>query len=306
MTATRRLGDSPVRSVLSGLIDYAGLFPPAGLPMPEAVANFATYQRREDHWALGRFVVPASRLTEFEAACGALPPEDLLGTRWPLTVLLGAEITTDMQRIAEFGEAHAHGGPQILSLEAKALTPAAVPVIRNAVPERYELYLELPLHGELEALGKATKLANAHAKIRTGGTRAEEIPEADVVLAFLVMCAVLRLPFKATAGLHHPLRGVAPLTYLPGCDSAVMYGYLNVLAAAAALWHNHPASEARQWLLAEDRQALRLDEDGLRWRALRLSPAALAATRREFMRSVGSCSFTEPLDEIRSLTMVST
>lgn len=300
MTATRRLGDSATRAVLSGLIDYAGLFPPAGLAMPEAVANFAAHQRRDDHWALGRFVVPANRLSEFEAAYGALSAEDLLGTRWPLTVLLGADAGADMQRVVEFVERHPHGGPQVLSLEAKALSPAAVPEIRSAVQERYELYLELPLTGDLAPLGAAVKSAGARAKIRTGGIRAEEIPGPDAVLKFLEVCANLRLPFKATAGLHHPIRGVAPLTYVPGCDSAVMYGYLNVLAAAAACWHSR-TREAREWLLADDRQVLRLDEGGLHWRTQQLSPVELAVTRREFMRSIGSCSFTEPLDEIRSL-----
>ncbi len=304
MTATRRLGDSATRGVLSGLIDYAGLFPPAGLAMPEAVQNFARYQRRDDHWALGRFVLPAARLEEFEAAVNALSEADRLGTRWPLSVLLGQDHTADLERVAEFGERHAHGGPEVLSLEVKAGTPALIPVIRCAVPARYELFLELPLNGDLPALGAATRAAGAEAKIRTGGIRPEDIPQPEAVLEFLAVCAGLRLPFKATAGLHHPLRGRAPLTYLSGCDTAVLFGYLNVLAAAAVLWHQRPVTEAREWLLADDRQAFRVGPDGLRWRAFQLDHVMLAATRREFMRSIGSCSFTEPLDEIGALTMV--
>lgn len=304
MTSPRRLDDSATQAVLAGLIDYAGLFPPAGLAMPEAVRNFARYQRRDDHWALGRFVLPASRLEEFEAAVGTLSEADRLGTRWPLTALLGQDHAADLERLAEFGERNGHGGPEVMSLEARAGAPDAIPAIRSLVPMRYELFLELPLEGDLPALLAAVKAAGAEAKVRTGGIRVGDIPEPEAVLEFLAGCARLRLPFKATAGLHHPLRGRAPLTYVAGCDTAVMFGYLNVLAAAAALWHRRPAEEAHAWLLADDRQAFRVRPDGLRWQAFHLDRATLAATRRDFMRSIGSCSFTEPLDEIGPLTMV--
>jgi len=301
MTATPQLRDPTTRAVLEGLVDYAGLFPPAGLGMAETVLNFARYQRRDDHWALGRLVVPAGRLEEFGAALDRLAESDRLGTRWPLTVLLGADHRADLERVAAFGERHAHGGPAVHSVEARAASTAAITDLRSAVPARWELFLELPLDGDLPGLGRAVQAAGAMAKVRTGGIRAAEIPAPSAVLAFLGMAADLRLPFKATAGLHHPLRGPAPLTYLPGCDIAVMFGYLNVLAAAAALWHHRPMAEAERWLLADDRREFLLDPEGLGLGALRLGTAELAATRREFMRSIGSCSFTEPLDEILTL-----
>lgn len=304
MTETGQPGAPATRAILSGLVDYAGLFPPAGLSMAEAVQNFASYQRRDDHWALGRFVVPAGRLEEFEAAREALSETDLLGTRWPLTVLVGPDRDADLARVTGFGERHSHGGPEVLSLEAKVGAPADIPGLRSAVPVRYELFLELPLEGDLLALGAAARAAGAEVKIRAGGIRPGDIPPPEAVLDFLAMGADLRLPFKATAGLHHPLRGRAPLTYLPGSDTAVMYGYLNVLAAAAAVWLQRSQNEAREWLLAEDRQEFRLGPDGLQWRSFRLDAAMLAVTRREFMRSIGSCSFTEPLEEIGALTLV--
>jgi hypothetical protein len=301
MTAAPQFRDATTRAVLEGLVDYAGLFPPAGLGMAETVLNFARYQRRDDHWALGRLVVPAGRLEEFETALAGLGESDRLGTRWPLTVLLGADYHADLERVATFGERHAHDGPAVLSLEAKAGSPAAVAELRAAVPERYELFLELPLEADLPGLGRAARAAGVMAKVRTGGIRAAEIPAPEAVLAFLAACAAERLPFKATAGLHHPLRGPAPLTYLPGCDTAVLFGYLNVLAAAAALWYRRSSAEAAQWLLADDRREFLLDSEGLGLGTLRLGTAELAATRRGFMRSIGSCSFTEPLDEILTL-----
>lgn len=88
-TAAARESSRLERALLTGLIDYAGLFPPAGLSMAQVVANYASYQRRPDHWALGRLVVPVARLAEFEAALEALPEADRLGTRWPITAQIG-------------------------------------------------------------------------------------------------------------------------------------------------------------------------------------------------------------------------
>lgn len=64
-----------VRSALRGLIDYAGLFPPAQESMDDAVRHYAAYRRAAHQWMLGRFVVPASRLDEFAAAVAAYLPD---------------------------------------------------------------------------------------------------------------------------------------------------------------------------------------------------------------------------------------
>ena len=133
------------RALLNRLIDYAGLFPPAGLSMLEAVRNFATYQRRDDAWALGRFVVPASRLPEFERAFEALPEADSLGSRWPLSALLGAEPRVDLELVRQFNERHVHAGPQVEAVEARAPGADAIAAIHGILPARIETFFELSL-----------------------------------------------------------------------------------------------------------------------------------------------------------------
>jgi hypothetical protein len=286
------------RVVLSGLIDYAGLFPPAGLSMSEAVRNFAAYQHREDAWALGRFVVPVARLTEFERALELLPEGECLGSRWPLAALLGAQPRADVGEVLAFNERHVHAGPAVEALETRAPDAAAIGAMLGIIPAGLELFFELPLSGSLPVLMEEVKRADARAKIRTGGVQPEEIPPLEDVLEFLEVAARARVPFKATAGLHHPVRGAARLTYERASPCATMHGYLNVILAAALLWDGRPVEEARRLLLAEGRENLVLGEETIGWEGVTVTVPEIARARREFILAVGSCSFTEPVEEI--------
>lgn len=289
-----------VREVLTGLIDYAGLFPPAGLSMGDAVRNYATYQRRDDAWALARFVIPVARLAELEHALLGLSEAERLGTRWPLTALASADATADAAAIEAFNARYIHGGPEVQALEARAGSPEEIRSIRGTVPPRYALYVEIQLGGDAPALLRAVHQAGAFAKVRTGGIRASEIPAPEAVLEFLAHAAQARLPFKATAGLHHPVRGLAPLTYEPGSACATLFGYLNVVLAATVLWHGRPRGEALRLLTLESRPAPEIGDTAIEWDGIRIEVEEIARARREFVRSIGSCSFTEPLEEIPS------
>src|SRR5262245_62043254 len=65
------------RTLLTGLIDYAGIFPPARLSMQDACEAYARHLMSEFEWALGRFICPVSRLAEFETSAAQLLPGTL-------------------------------------------------------------------------------------------------------------------------------------------------------------------------------------------------------------------------------------
>jgi hypothetical protein len=46
-----------LEALLAGAIDYAGCFPPASLPLEQAVKNYLSYRTGPHGWMLGRFVV---------------------------------------------------------------------------------------------------------------------------------------------------------------------------------------------------------------------------------------------------------
>ncbi len=89
-----------VRALLTEIIDYAGLFPPAQLSMQKAVANYAAYKNNRYQWMLGRFVVPGERLKEF--AVSAKNFFSAGGKPWRLSVLGGGDIYQTAHQIQDF------------------------------------------------------------------------------------------------------------------------------------------------------------------------------------------------------------
>jgi hypothetical protein len=291
---------SALDELLDGLVDYAGLFPPAALGMREAVANYARYRAGERHAMLARFVLPVGRLAEFVDAATPVP-DDARGV-WPLAVLAGAG---DAAAVDAFNAAHASRW-KIDTIEAKATSSSDVAALAAALAPRFTVYVEIPVKEDPSLLLTAIAGADLRAKIRTGGVTADAFPTGADVVRFIALCARLGLGFKATAGLHHPLRGEFALTYAADSARGTMYGFLNVFLAAALLHAGVIKREADVVPLLEERDARSIVvEDGVvSWRGRRVERAAIRAARRTFAGSFGSCSFEEPVADLESLNLL--
>ncbi len=171
--------------------------------------------------------------------------------------------------------------------------------LAETIESKSRVHTSKPLYCECATQDlAATKKAGAFAKIRTGGVVPQAIPSVDQLADFVLRCAELRLPFKATAGLHHPIRASYPLTYEADAPSAVMHGFINLFLAAAFAWAGR---QEIQLLLGEtDPCAFHFDEQA-HWRDWSLSTDQVIEARRDFAHSFGSCSFTEPVETLREL-----
>src|SRR5690606_33121476 len=107
---------SAFRALMSGLIDYAGLFPPAKLDMRTGVRQYAQYRRGERAWMLGRFICPAGRLEEFEREVAEVVDD---GEAWELSVLIGDDPRRDLDAALDFEERYA-GRFVVPTVEMKA------------------------------------------------------------------------------------------------------------------------------------------------------------------------------------------
>jgi hypothetical protein len=294
--------DTALRTLLAGSIDYAGLFPPAGLDMATSVRQYADYRSHPDAWALGRFVVPAARLAELEHEAALLAPT-APADPWRLSALLGPDFAGELHALGEFNCRHAAAGAPALSVdvvEARADSVEAIDRLLGAVPPRAQAYVEIPLDRDPVPLVAAIARRGGRAKIRTGGVTPDAFPPAEAVARFLRACGDAGVPFKATAGLHHPLRAEYRLTYAADSPSGTMFGFLNVFLAAAFVRHGMGDADAVRLLEERAPEAIVFSADTVEWRGRRLDRSAIAAARISGIVAFGSCSFTEPVGELRS------
>jgi hypothetical protein len=296
---------SALQTLLRGSIDYAGLFPPAGLGMPAAVAHYAAYRNGPQAWALGRFVVPVTRLAELEAAAAELP-WDTSPADSRLAALLGPDPRADIRALGAFNCRHATVGPGLATadvVEGQADSADAIERLLSAVPAGLQAYVEIPINRDVEPLVSAIGRAGGRAKVRTGGVSADAFPSTRDLARFIRACVSAGVPFKATAGLHHPFRGDYRLTYAPDSAVGTMYGFLNLFLATAFIADRMDDRLAARLLEERDPAAIRFDAAGVEWRGRRLGLDALRRSR-EAIVSFGSCSFTEPIGDLESLRLL--
>lgn len=324
-----------LRELLASAIDYAGLFPPAKLPMEPAIRNYARYRGEPTSWALGRFICPAARLAELEPFVAELFPKQplalsALGRGGAAAPEFLANLQKDLAEIAAFRARHgdcvtvdafeAKLPPEVVKPGAgKAvaqLVAAAAEAIEGHGPPTLMPYYEASLDGDWrgglrsvfeglyeDAAGDAAegreRCGPAGFKLRTGGVEAAAFPSPEQIAFVLDGCRRHDLALKFTAGLHHPVR------LFHASVQTKMHGFLNVLLAAlfayAAQW---PEAELKKLLEEEDASQFHVHEDGLGWRTHALDAAAIHRLRQEYGLSFGSCSFDEPRDDLRALGML--
>jgi hypothetical protein len=295
-----------LRVLLSGVIDYAGLFPPASLDMTTTVKNYNAYRTGPHHWMLGRLIIPVERLEEFETVARPYLPLDADAAPWRLSVLTSAQ--DDMLALEQFRIRHGTGAGQtrvaIDTLEVKASNPQEIGTMATRAPKDTVIYFELPLDERLEALVQTVRDCGARAKVRTGGITPESFPTSEALVKFMSVCRRRGVPFKATAGLHHPIRSTQNLTYATDSRRGTMFGFLNVFLAAALLASGGDESDARCLLEEQSPSAFRFDEEGIWWRRMRLTIQQVFSARQQAAISFGSCSFTEPIADLHALKLL--
>jgi len=255
----------------SKLIDYAGVFPPAELALNVALSRYQRAVDGPDGWVLGPCLVRTSQIDDLDlrsapAALGLVLDQPVAGgTSIPITQV---ETTTS------------------------AVSMAAV--VMTALELSPIVYVEAADGPDPSFLAEVAALrAGGHdvrAKIRTGGSSAASFPTVDEVAGFIETCAELSIPFKATAGLHHPFR--SPSTV----DEATEHGFVNVLAAVRSTLAGD-GEACRRCLASPD--VGEFDLTTATWRGV--GGNVPAATIRRTFRSFGSCSFDEPVGYLRTL-----
>jgi hypothetical protein len=294
-----------LRTLLTNIIDYAGMFPPAQLPMDEAIRNYARYRNEPDHWMLGKFICPAARLSMLSPFVDELfrdgPPLAISalgrGERDEASFLIG--LKQDLMDIASFCERH-QARVSALVLETKIpttsveLIAAARTVLNSSNQPELQVFYEQPAPGALAAIAEVDNRVGH--KIRCGGVTPDAFPTPEALAGMIVSGVGAKVPLKFTAGLHHPVR-----RFDPGVQ-AMMFGFLNVFCAGILAVTARPLGDVVQQILADESvEHFHFDDDGMSWRELHATVPQIEAARRSHVISFGSCSFDEPRDDLHSL-----
>lgn len=284
-------------TLMSEAVDYAGLFPPAALDMRSAVDEYARHRTEPNAWMLGRFVLPAVRLDEWSAAAPAV----VEGNPWPLSVLAGNFDPVLRDTIAAFNQRE-RGRAVIDTVETRATSPRELPAA--SITSGVAIFVEVPISDDPAPLLDAIRDAGIRAKVRTGGTTPDAFPTAQQVARFIRRCVERDIVFKATAGLHHPLRAEYRLSYAPDAPQGTMFGFLNVLLATMIAREGGAQKDVTAALEERDPAAVVATDEAIVWRGRAFRIASLKAGRTRSMTGFGSCSFSEPVSDLKTLGML--
>ncbi|MDM7924368.1 MAG: hypothetical protein QUS14_18945, partial [Pyrinomonadaceae bacterium] len=187
----------------------------------------------------------------------------------------------------------------------KANTVSKVENTVNLLPEGVRAYFEIALGDAFVDLVMALSARRQRAKIRTGDVTNNDFPASRDVIRFVRSCMAANVPFKATAGLHHPLRCFKPLTYAPDAPKGTMHGFLNMLLMTGFARESFRPSLLEELMEEEFEEVFHFTDGGVAWRNEHfLTNAHLRLLRERGMNSFGSCSFEEPVADLQALGLL--
>jgi hypothetical protein len=333
-----------LRALFAGIIDYAGLFPPARLPLDQAIRNYARYRQERGAWMLGRFVCPAARLQELapfiEEAFSSQAPLLIaaLGRGGNDAAAFGSGLRADLEQIAAFQLQH---GARVkvetletrlpvnlsgLVLDLAQARQLAEELELQALASYYELASESEwrdvgnrLMAQLGLAGKPQRLAEDMLRLMT------QVPllEGRVgrkTAGLKLRCGGLdAAAFPSPDHVAHvivmardtrlPLKFTAglhhPLRHFDTGLQTHVHGFLNVFTAGVLARAGDLSEEqVRQIIEDEDAGNFVFTADELRWREHRATVLEIIEARRHGVTSFGSCSFDEPCADLRALGLL--
>lgn len=289
-----------IPALLRGLCDDAAIFPPGLLPLAEAVPAHREHLRSEYAELVGPLVLSAASLDALPPVVAGLPHDEL---RVSLIVPAPAALAPALDRIA--------GIPAVRLASVEVALPPEMPVREaleilestlaaggtlaeergsGATARLEATYIEVPRGDRRAAVLEALAGGPHRAKFRTGGVEAQLYPDERELAEAIVATARLGLAYKATAGLHHAVRNTDPGT------GSEQHGFLNLLLATEAARRGESVEVVAEILAERDGATVAA---GVR----ALTPDSAAAARAGFV-SFGTCSITDPLNDLLRLGLL--
>jgi len=316
-----------LRAILTEIVDYAGLFPPAGLELEPAVRNFADYRTHAQSWMLSRFICPAGKLAALSEFADEL---FLVDTPFRFSVLgrggdnresFCANLREDFAAAENFRDRHGArvsidafevklpadwAGSNTTGQFFRRVSQVATDAGRRIGPRFFEISLDgnwrdhtarvVEHLADFNSDTERSQQTPAGVKLRCGGVKAAAFPTCEQVATVIELCRDATIPLKFTAGLHHPIRHHSADVHTQ------MHGFINVflagvLAYSLGLEHH----DIRAIVEEEDPNAFSFSDDFLGWHDAEATISEIHYARKHRVISFGSCSFEEPWRDLKRL-----
>ena len=307
------------------LIDYAGLFPPASLDLKTSFFNYIKYLQSQYNWLLSKFIVPAKRLPEL----ASLIEDEKIILEKPIhfSILGGKEValskffdalSDDINRIREFKSKF---GDETITETYEVSIPLELLVIPDnktivdfftkvssyifgKLNKNISVFYEAVPNKDLALIAQSITMFNlmghfAGFKMRTGGVEASAFPPPEKIAHALKICSEHETPVKCTAGLHHPFR------HFNKSVNTKMHGFMNVFCAGIFAYNlDLNEYELTRMLLEENPANFKFSNDSISYENYEVFEEEISDAREKFMISFGSCSFEEPIEDLKSLKLL--
>jgi len=306
------------------MIDYAGIFPPANLNLAQALNNYLFYRLSEYKWMLNKFIIPAKKLDDLSK----ILQDVKIDSPVPLSVIcpggdtlseFAKNISDDIKKIEEFlSQNRDYANVDVLEVKLPLevleqeeaddmldLMISASGDLNSALGRDVPVFYEAEL-GEkyeetiLKVVEDIASLDNKCGyKLRTGGTEALSFPSSDQIAFAIMTCAEFSVPMKFTAGLHHPIR------HFNDKVNTYMHGFFNVFGAGILAYTSGlDETELIEVLNDEDPDEFMFDDKGFEWNEIEVTNEEIHEARTQLVISYGSCSFDEPVDDLKVMEIL--
>lgn len=314
-----------LNSFLKGIIDYAGLFPPANLQLEEAFANYLRYRESENSFMLSRFICPVKLFKQLENLSfesGEKIHLSVLGRGGYNIQDFNENLSEDIKIWKGFvdnnGKRFATDSFEI-KLPDELITEhnsGIVSDFADKLSEKIKSEFDFPVFMFLEGqIGsewqknikclidginiRNKKHHDAGFKLRTGGEEANSFPDPGQISFAIRECLDRSVPMKCTAGLHHPFR------HFDKNIGTYMHGFVNVFGAGIiAMRHNISDSDLKEILSDENPDNFNFSDEYFSWKDWKASIQEIVLARKDLMLSFGSCSFDEPVEDLKNLNLL--
>lgn len=330
-----------LRALLSDVVDYAGLYPPAQLEFDAAIRNYAAYRASKDAWMLSRFACPVGRLSHLNPYLGELfagqPPlrVTVIGSGGDDTESFLHNLHRDVAAVEHY---HLEQPRRVLlegyetRLPAAALESGDRAAIRRlvdaAVARLHEgdafepaAFFETPLVGDWrEGIALVSEALADAIRARSPGGSDESANAAPPRLGFKLRCggtAPEAFPSveQVTTVIERCRDAGVPIKFTAGLhhpmrhyDPGVrmfIHGFLNLFAAGVLAYTLALDHHDIQAIIEEqDARHFSFTNEFFGWNEAEATISEIQFARRHRVTSFGSCDFDEPREELTHLGLL--